>query len=81
MVDAESAIAELALDASIKVIAALKEKKITQKEASKRLYMLAGLIEQAEWNTIEKLREQGDPVANALADLLEKKLRKGSGNA
>jgi hypothetical protein len=64
---------------------AVRQKKITRQEAQARLYKLAGELELDQWQIIEDLRtralENERELARKVADLLEARLRNGSGNA
>jgi hypothetical protein len=67
------------------IIDAVRHKKITRQEAQARLYKHAGELELHQWQIIEDLRtrapENERELARKVADLLEARLRNGSGNA
>jgi hypothetical protein len=67
------------------IIDELREKKITRQEAQARLYEVGGMIEEDQWRIVNNLRTRApknqSELAVAVADLLETKLREGSGNA
>jgi hypothetical protein len=63
----------------------LKRGKITKDECVACFYQVAAIAEEDQWRIIEDLRTQAPEnereLARQVADLLEKELRKGSGNA